>query len=105
MIFLGGIEDAANDVANFFKDDFAGGIADAAEDVGDWFADDFADFWTDDVGGAFEDFGNAIGGIFGKKYFFCDAFKSQFNDELCFYTQSLDISPTLRIAKINLMIL
>ena len=66
MIFLGGIEDAANDVADFLKDDFAGGIADAAEDVGDWFADDFADFWTDDVGGAFEDFGNAIGGIFGK---------------------------------------
>ena len=35
--------------------------------LGDWFADDFADFWTDDdVGGAFEYFGNAIGGIFGK---------------------------------------
>ena len=66
MIFLGGIEEAANDVADFFKDDFAGGIVDAAENVGDWFADDFADFWTDDVGGALEDFGNAIGGIFGK---------------------------------------
>ena len=35
----------------------------------------------------------------------CDTIKSQFSDELCFYTQSLDISPTLRIAKINLMIL